>query len=141
MLIRKIAEKMSKHLVGKKFTKDIVTCNVILRRVRETTVAVGKKKICITYCECVFVALLTLHVKRMRSIIMPSESCQGLHYFSTLSHKRQNFSEKVTQCKMLVLFFSKLLSRAFLTLRSIQRDIVINVKTSLCKMPDIFVQF
>ena len=40
-----------------------------------------------------------------------------------------------------VLIFSTALSETFLTLRRIKRDIIINVKTSLCKVAVIFVRF
>jgi len=44
--------------------------NVTLRRVRETTVAVRKQYIYITFYECVFVALVIQHAMRMRRIII-----------------------------------------------------------------------
>ena len=49
--------------------------------------------------------------------------------FSTLSHKRQDFMKKVIGYKMCVLIFSTILSKTFLILRRIWRDIVINVKS------------
>jgi hypothetical protein len=82
----------------------------MLRRVRVTIVA-GKKQsvlhiLCVCVCMCVHVrvracvyvrvsvALLIQHAKRMRSIILCSVGCQALKYFSTLSHKRQDFRKK-----------------------------------------------
>ena len=56
--------------------------------------------------------------------------------FSTLSHKQRDFGKKVTEYKMCVLIFSTIL-----ILRRIRRDIVINVKISLCKVPVILVEF
>ena len=38
-------------------------------------------------------------------------------------------------------FFLQLVFETFLILRRIQQDIVTNVKTSLCKVPIIFVEF
>jgi hypothetical protein len=65
------------------------------------------KAISITYSECVSVALVIQHAKRMLRIILPSVACLALQYFST-SHKRHDFQKKkVTQHKMCVLIFSK----------------------------------
>ena len=50
--------------------------------------------------------------------------------------------KKVTEYKVCFFLFSlQLLSETFLTLRKIQRDIVINVKTSSCKVPVTLVGF
>jgi len=46
------------------------------------------------------VALVIQHAKRMRRIIMASGTCPALPQFSTLSHERQGFREKVTEHKM-----------------------------------------
>ena len=55
---------------------------------------------------------------------------------STLSHKRHDFRKKKLVNIICVLLFSlQLLFEILLTLRRIQRDVVINVKTSSCKVP------
>jgi hypothetical protein len=96
----------------------------------------------ITYYECVYVALVTQQAKRMRLLILLSVACLALPYFFTLSHKRHNFLKKKTLLnKKCVLIFSTNLSQTFLILRRIQRDIIINIHRSLCKVPFIIVRF
>jgi hypothetical protein len=57
------------------------------------------------------------------------------------SDKRHDFREKVIEYKMCILTLSTTFFETVLILRRIQRDIVIKVKTSLCKVGVIRVGF
>jgi hypothetical protein len=62
------------------------------------------KAVSITYSECVSVALATRHETRMRRVILSSVACPTLPYFSTLSHKRHDFREKLSNTKCVFWF-------------------------------------
>jgi hypothetical protein len=76
---------------------------------------------------------------RMRRIILPSVACLALPYFSTLSHKRHDIRKKIIEHKMCFDFYLQILSETFLILRNNQRDTVIYVHRSSCKVPVILV--
>jgi hypothetical protein len=83
----------------------------------------------ITYSECVSVALVIQHAKRMRRIILSSVACLTLLYFSTLSHKRHDFRKNVIEHKTCLLIVSTF-SETFLNLRRTERGSIINVRRS-----------
>jgi hypothetical protein len=64
------------------------------------------KAVSIACSGCVSVALVMQHAERMRHIIVSSVACLAVPYFSTLSHKRHDFREKVVEHKMCVLVSS-----------------------------------
>jgi hypothetical protein len=77
----------------------------------------------------------------MRHVILSSAVSLALKYFSTSSHKRHDFREKVIEYKMCVLIFSTNLSETSLILRIIQRDIIINVNMSSSEVPLFLLDF
>jgi hypothetical protein len=72
------------------------------RSVRVTTVDVEDQNI--TVSECVSVALVIQHAKRMRCIILSLMDYQALPYFFALTHKRHDFrgvgGGGIIECKM-----------------------------------------
>ena len=88
-----------------------------MKRVRATS-CLGKR-ISITYSECVSVALVIQHVKRMRRSILSCLSCLAVPCFPTLSHKRHDFRNTLLNIKRVFRFPLQLLSETFLKLRRI----------------------
>jgi hypothetical protein len=101
--------------------------NVTLWCVRETAVAVGKQ-----YYECVYSCLSYAACKSHLSRYIVICSLPG-STFSALSHKHHDFRKKK-------LTFFTVLSETFLILRRIQRDIIINIHRSSCKVLVILVR-
>ena len=75
------------------------------------------KAISNTHSQCVSVALVIQHAVRILRIIVTSVACLTLPYFSTLSHKRQDFlKKKLLNIKCTFWFPLQLLSETFLIL-------------------------
>jgi len=97
----------------------------------------------IIHSECVSVALVIQHVKNMNLIILSSVACPALQYFSFLAYYVINgkiFGNKLLDTKCLFWFPLQFLPETFLILRRIQRDIIINVQRSACKVAVILVR-
>ena len=86
----------------------------------------------------VHVVLLIQHGTRMCLILTSFVAPLVPPYFSTLFHKRHDFREKVTEHKMCFLIPFTNLSKTFLILRRTYGDIVINMRTSSCKIRSYF---
>jgi hypothetical protein len=65
-----------------------------------------------------------------RAAILPFAASLAPPYFSTLSHKRHDFREKLVDVNCVFWFSLQLLYEIFLTVRRIQQDFVTNVKSS-----------
>jgi hypothetical protein len=92
------------------------------------------KPLCITYRECVFVALGIQHEMRMRHIV-----CCGLARSKILSHilwwTARFKKKKVLNTKCVFWFSVQLLSETFLILRRTERDMIKIVYRSAWKVP------
>ena len=88
--------------------------------------------LCVCVCACF--ALVTEHAKRMRRTVLSSVVSPPLQHFSTLPHKRHDCRKKVFEHKIFVFIFSA-------TSRRLQRDFIINVRKSQCKVPVILSEF
>jgi uncharacterized membrane protein len=102
------------------------------------------KAICITYSECVSVALGIQHEKRVRSIILSSVTCTVVPYFFTLSNKRHDFGGGGgggIEHKMCVsIFYAALFLYIFLILRRIRRHMLTDVQRSAWSACEVAVQ-
>jgi len=93
----------------------------------------GKTLSITTYSECVSVALVIRHAKRMPRFTLSSLTCPAIPHFSTLSHKRHDFRPPKNIGRRIMFWFS-LLSENFPFLRRTQRDVIRSVLLrSSCK--------
>jgi hypothetical protein len=79
-------------------------------------------------CACVHADSLTQHATRMHHIATLFVAPLAASYFSTLSHKWRSYGKQFIEYGMCVWFSLQLLSKTFLILIIIQRNIAIIVK-------------
>jgi hypothetical protein len=114
------------------------TYNVTFRRVRETFVAWKSNEYYIFWvCVC-SLSYLACKAHVPYYIFMCSLS---ISYNITLSPKWHDFRKKVLNKKCIICFSLQSLSEKFFNLRRIQRDTIINVHRSSCKVHVILVRF
>jgi hypothetical protein len=94
----------------------------------------------IAYSECVFVALDIQREMRMRRVVFPSVACPVLQYFSTLSHKRHDFTKKIAEHNMFVFLFCTSFVQYIGHCKKIVRDMTINAHWSSRNVPANFVR-
>jgi hypothetical protein len=70
----------------------------------------SRKAKSITYSECVFLALVIRHAKRMRLAVLSSVASMSVLYFTT-SHKHYDFREKNYWNIKYILIFSNIFVR------------------------------
>jgi hypothetical protein len=85
-------------------------------------------------CACTRVGLLIPYATPRRLLFATSLA----PYFSTFSHKRQNFCKNVTERRMCYVFVCNSYLRCFSFSRRLQQDIILNVKTFSRKVPLFF---
>ena len=90
-------------------------------------------------CACVRVDSLIQHATHHIATLFVAPLTAS--YFSTSFHKWRNYGKQFIEYGMCVWFSLQLLSKTFLILIIIQRNIAIMVKTCSCKVPVIHVEF
>ena len=96
---------------------------------------------CACACKYVHVALLILHATCMLQVVTSFVAPLSPPFFRHYLINGAIFGKTLLSTKSVFWFSLQLLSKTFLILRIIQRDIVINVKTSSCKVPVILERF
>jgi hypothetical protein len=77
-----------------------------------------------TYSECVSVAVVIERTRRMCRFVLLPVAYLTVQYFSTLSHNGTIFGNKFLNVKRLFWYSLELISKIFLIIRRIQRDII-----------------
>jgi hypothetical protein len=98
------------------------------------------KSISIAWSKFLSATLVIQHVMRMRRFILSSLAWMTLPYFSALSHKWHDCSKTLLNIKCVFWFSLQRLSETFLILRRTERDVIINVHRSSCKVSVILVR-
>jgi hypothetical protein len=62
------------------------------------------KAIRVSYCDCVYVALIIQHVKEMSTITLSSVVCLAVPYFFYIISQLSRFSEKLLKIKCILIF-------------------------------------
>ena len=121
-----------------KSTKNIMCVWTALKIARHTMYVwlCGKTVSVIYYeCECVCVQP-QLSSMQSACALLSFVACLAVPHFSKLSEKRHNFRKKVFERKCFFTF-----SRIFRIVGRTERDIIINVFTSSCKVPVCLVRY
>ena len=133
------------------------TYNATARRVHETSVLPRETNkyyifLCTCLCACAHARGCTGAGMCLRACSLTYRACKAppyfhlrpvwfLHIFQLHLINATIFGKTLLNIKCLLLFSLHLLSKTFLILRRIQRDIVVNVKTFTCKITVILVGF
>ena len=90
------------------------------------------KTISITYSECVSVALVIQYAVRVRGVVLFSVACLVLSYFSHYLINGTSFWKKVF--KQNCVFVVCTTFESFPTLRTIERDVTVNLQRLSCEV-------
>jgi hypothetical protein len=117
---------------------------VTLSCVRVTIFSVENQQVLHKLSVCPYSVLAIQHDKPVRRIslyVLPSVACLDLPYFPTYLLNGTNFGKTLLNTKCVFIFCVQPFSETFLILRRIQRNIIINVHRSSCKVTAILVAF
>jgi len=129
-------EKTAAAENNKKKQRQVISKNVMLRRVHATMVTVEGQGV--TQSESVFVALRIQTVMRMLHIVMCSLPPLCIFNITSLTTR---ISKKLTEFEKYILIFSTNLLEIFSILRRTEQGKIKNVYAPSCKVPVILVRF